>query len=88
MFSESGERATLHVALFAQKSAKLRLIDNANGNERLHDAMQREQCLAGVNGGYFDPNDRTGRFARSGWKSDFAVCKGAPAKRSAREQEW
>ena len=55
--SESGDRATLHLALVAQKSASLRLIDNANGNERLRDAMQRQQCLAGVNGGYFNPND-------------------------------
>ena len=49
-------RATIDVALIAAKSGKLRVIDNRNGADGLADAMRRENCLAGVNGGYFDPN--------------------------------
>jgi uncharacterized protein YigE (DUF2233 family) len=52
--SVSGEPATLDLALFSAKGAKLRLIDNANGSDSLREAMAREKCLAGVNGGYFD----------------------------------
>lgn len=55
--AESGtdERATLELALFSTKSATLRVIDNPTGDDDLAAAMQREHCLAGVNGGYFDP---------------------------------
>ena len=49
-------RATVDIALIAAKSGKLRVIDNRNGADGLADAMRRENCLAGVNGGYFDPN--------------------------------
>jgi uncharacterized protein YigE (DUF2233 family) len=54
--SGGSSRATVDVALIAAKSAKLRLIDNPTASETLADAMQRRNCLAGVNGGYFDPN--------------------------------
>lgn len=49
------ERATLELALFSTKSATLRVIDNPTGGDDLAAVMQRERCLAGVNGGYFDP---------------------------------
>jgi uncharacterized protein YigE (DUF2233 family) len=52
----SGERATIDLALFSTKSATLRVIDNPNG-AALAAVMQRERCLAGVNGGYFDPEN-------------------------------
>jgi exopolysaccharide biosynthesis protein len=55
--SESDERATLDLALFSTKSATLRVIDNPAGSDDLAAAMRREHCLAGVNGGYFDPAD-------------------------------
>ena len=38
------------------KSCKLRVVDNPDGANNLADAMRRANCLAGVNGGYFDPN--------------------------------
>lgn len=53
--SEGGAEGTLDLALFSAKIAALRVIDNADGNDELGRAMQRENCVAGVNGGYFDP---------------------------------
>jgi hypothetical protein len=54
--SESGERATLELAFFSAKSAMLRLLDNRGGSSDLAGAMLAAASLAGVNGGYFDPN--------------------------------
>ncbi len=51
-----GQRATLELASFSSKSATLRVIDNPTGADNLAAAMQREGCIAGVNGGYFDPD--------------------------------
>ncbi len=54
--AESGEGATLHLAIFFTKTATLRVIDDpAESHARLAETMRREQCIAGVNGGYFDP---------------------------------
>jgi hypothetical protein len=53
--SETDKRAVVDLALFSAKSSKLRVIDNADGTT-LSDAMRRENCIAGINGGYFDPN--------------------------------
>jgi uncharacterized protein YigE (DUF2233 family) len=59
VLTENGtdERTTVDLALFSTKSATLRVIDNPTGEHNLATAMQREHCLAGVNGGYFDPAD-------------------------------
>jgi uncharacterized protein YigE (DUF2233 family) len=54
--SDSGQQATVDLALFSTKSCRLRVIDNANGARDLTEAMRLTNCLAGVNGGYFDPN--------------------------------
>lgn len=56
--SESNERATLDLALFSTKSATLRVVDNPSGEDNLAAVMRRENCLAGVNGGYFDPENK------------------------------
>jgi len=56
--SETDEQATLDVVLLSTKSATLRVIDNPAGEDNLAAAMRRENCLAGVNGGYFDPEDK------------------------------
>jgi len=53
--SEADKRAMVDLALFSAKSSKLRVIDNGDG-VNLADAMQRASCIAGINGGYFDPN--------------------------------
>jgi uncharacterized protein YigE (DUF2233 family) len=53
-----GDEATVELALFSTKSATLRVIDNPTGQLDLSAAMEREHCLAGVNGGYFDPADK------------------------------
>ena len=56
--SETDERATLDLALLSPKSATLRVIDNPRGEDNLAAVMRRKNCLAGVNGGYFDPEDK------------------------------
>lgn len=56
---DTAESATLDLALFSTKSATVRVIDNpAEKNDDLAAAMRREGCLAGVNGGYFDPEHK------------------------------
>jgi uncharacterized protein YigE (DUF2233 family) len=56
--SDSNEHATLDLALFSTKSATLRVVDNPSGEDNLAAVMRRENCLAGVNGGYFDPENK------------------------------
>lgn len=67
--TESGAEATLHLGLFSTKSGTVRVIDNPMGKDDLAAAMRREQCLAGVNGGYFDPADAPVGLVISGGKS-------------------
>jgi hypothetical protein len=54
--SNSGERASLELAIFSAKSCRLRVIDQAREPRLgLDETMARGNFLAGVNGGYFDP---------------------------------
>jgi len=54
----SHERATLHTAVFESRVATLRVIDQPETpRSELAEAVAREKCIAGVNGGYFDPED-------------------------------
>jgi len=53
--SVADEQATLDAAIFSMSSATVRVIDNPAGEGNLAAVMRRERCLAGVNGGYFDP---------------------------------
>ena len=53
----SGEKATLELALFSPKSVVVRVADNPSGDEDLATVMKRIRGLAGVNGGYFDPQN-------------------------------
>jgi uncharacterized protein YigE (DUF2233 family) len=55
--SETAATARLDVALFTTKSATLRVIDNPTGADDLAAVMLRTRGVAGVNGGYFDPQD-------------------------------
>jgi uncharacterized protein YigE (DUF2233 family) len=48
----------LDIVLLDSKKHTLRVIDNAAGRDDLAGAMRGNDCLAGVNGGYFHP-DRT-----------------------------
>ena len=50
------QRADVDLAIFSTRSHTLRLIDNERGEMDLAQAMKRDKCFAGVNGGYFDPN--------------------------------
>lgn len=54
--AETGTRATLHFAIFSSKSATLRVIDDPEVDDSLDAIMAREKCVAGVNGGYFEPD--------------------------------
>lgn len=54
----SGERATLHAAVFSGHVATLRVIDQPDApRNELAEVMGRSKAVAGVNGGYFDPED-------------------------------
>jgi exopolysaccharide biosynthesis protein len=53
----SGEKATLELALFSPKSVVVRVADNPAGDEDLATVIKRARGLAGVNGGYFDPQN-------------------------------
>jgi uncharacterized protein YigE (DUF2233 family) len=55
--SETAETARLDLALFSTKAATLRVIDNPTGADDLAAVMLRTRGVAGVNGGYFDPQD-------------------------------
>lgn len=52
----SGEDATLDLALFSAKAATVRVIDNPSGDD-LAGVARRVRAIAGVNGGYFDPQN-------------------------------
>jgi Phosphodiester glycosidase len=55
--SETNQSATIDLALFSTKSCTLRVIDQPVAPRiDLAQAMRQERCLAGVNGGYFDPD--------------------------------
>ena len=57
--SATGERVSMELALFSVKWCRLRVIDQpTEPRADLDEVMLREKCLAGVNGGYFDPDYR------------------------------
>jgi exopolysaccharide biosynthesis protein len=49
----AGQRVAVDVAVFSAKSTAVRVIDNPDG-QSLGAVMKRENCVCGVNGGYFD----------------------------------
>jgi uncharacterized protein YigE (DUF2233 family) len=54
----SGAQATLHSAVFETTAATLRVIDQPTAPRLdLAEALAESDALAGVNGGYFDPED-------------------------------
>lgn len=57
--SGSGDRASLELAIFSTKSCRLTVVDRETGPRAdLDDVMGDGNYLAGVNGGYFDPDYR------------------------------
>lgn len=53
----TGAEAQLHFAIFDNRNATLRVIDQPNESRTdLATVMESERCLAGVNGGYFAPD--------------------------------
>jgi uncharacterized protein YigE (DUF2233 family) len=57
--SNSGDRASLELAVFSTKTCRLRMVDQPSEPRLdLEDLMARGNFLAGVNGGYFDPEYR------------------------------
>ncbi len=49
------KRVAVDLAAFSIKSCTLRIIQNEGAADNLGELMEHEKCLAGVNGGYFDP---------------------------------
>ena len=56
--SASSEEATVDLALFSVKSATVRVIDNPRGEDDLATVARRVRGVAGVNGSYFDPQNK------------------------------
>ena len=55
--SATSEHASIELTLFSAKSFTLRIVDQPSKPRiDLAEAMRGEKCLAGVNGGYFDPD--------------------------------
>ena len=54
--SDSGDRVQLHFAIFDSRNVTLRVIDQPNERGDLATAMSTAHTLAGVNGGYFEPD--------------------------------
>ncbi len=52
----SGDEATVELALFSTRSVAVRVVDNPGGDE-LGSVAKRMRTVAGVNGGYFDPQN-------------------------------
>ena len=58
-YSETGDRASLELAVFSTKSCRLRVIDQpSEPRVDLEEVVSRGNFLAVVNGGYFDPDYR------------------------------
>jgi uncharacterized protein YigE (DUF2233 family) len=55
--TDSSDEATLDLALFSTKTAALRVIDDPKGESDLAAVARRARGIAGVNGGYFDPQN-------------------------------
>ncbi len=68
--TETGAEATLHLALFKTSKATLQVVDQpAAPRQDLAETMARIGALAGVNGGYFDPEDKpVGLLVQAGKK--------------------
>ena len=62
----SGSEAEVQLALFSNKNTTLRVIDQPDSRHSLAEMMTRENGLAGVNGGYFDPDGAPVGLLRSG----------------------
>ncbi len=56
LLQHADRKAAVDLAVFLPKKTTLRVIDNPQLTDSLAEAMAREECLAGVNGGYFDPD--------------------------------
>ena len=57
--SNSGDRASLELAIFSAKTCRLRMVDQSTEPRiDLEEIVAKGNFLAGVNGGYFDPEYR------------------------------
>lgn len=67
--ADSDREVELQLALFSSKSASLRVIDQPASGRRLAEVMSGDNFLAGVNGGYFDPQGEPVGLLISGGKT-------------------
>jgi uncharacterized protein YigE (DUF2233 family) len=65
----SGRETEVQLALFSSQNATLRVIDQPNFERHLAETMPQQNCLAGVNGGYFDPAGEPVGLLRSSGKT-------------------
>jgi uncharacterized protein YigE (DUF2233 family) len=56
LIAEGKRQVRVHVATFSNETHTLRVIDNADGRATLPSALSAAGCVAGVNGGYFYPD--------------------------------
>ncbi|MEO8440714.1 MAG: phosphodiester glycosidase family protein [Spartobacteria bacterium] len=59
----------VQLALFSNKKATLRVFDQPDSNRSLAETMKERNALAGVNGGYFDPEGKPVGLLRSEGKT-------------------
>ncbi|MEO8043803.1 MAG: phosphodiester glycosidase family protein [Spartobacteria bacterium] len=67
--ADSRDDVEVQLALFARKNATLRVIDQPGSDRRLAEIMAGGKFLAGVNGGYFDPEGAPVGLIISGGKT-------------------
>lgn len=67
--TDSGSEVEVQLALFSTRNATLRVIDLPDSDRRLAALMVSENFLAGVNGGYFDPDGAPVGLLISGGKT-------------------
>ncbi len=66
---DSGSEVEVQLALFSGRDATVRVIDQPGSGRRLAEVMSGEKFLAGVNGGYFDPEGAPVGLLISGGKT-------------------
>lgn len=58
VITPDGRTGSLHLYRFDSREARLQVITREGGIRNLAQAMTTQQCLAGCNGGFFDPADK------------------------------
>lgn len=65
----SGDKIGIQLVIFQPARMRLRIIDNPGADHDLAEAMTNHNCIAGVNGGYFNTEDAPVDLLRSEGKT-------------------